>query len=102
MLQHQLDLKKIAKQLEETWLRPADWETYHSKVQEIVVDVRCGTYQHRRPTDGQRRRRRGENNNEVIHLSSSISGGSEEEMKEEHSEGGEEDRTELQSQGKIN
>ena len=39
MVQHQLDLKKIAKQLEETWLRPADWETYHSKVQEIVVDV---------------------------------------------------------------
>ena len=30
---------KIAEQLEETWLRPADWETYHSKVQEIVVDV---------------------------------------------------------------
>ena len=39
MVQHRLDLKKIAKQLEETWLRPADWETYHSKVQEIVVDV---------------------------------------------------------------
>ena len=39
MVQHHLDPKIIAEQPEETWLRPADWETYHSKVQEIVVDV---------------------------------------------------------------
>ena len=39
MVQHHLDLKIIAVQPEETWLRPAEWETYHSKVQEIVVDV---------------------------------------------------------------
>ena len=39
MVQHHLDPKIIAEQPEETWLRPADWETYHLKVQEIVVDV---------------------------------------------------------------
>ena len=88
MVQHHLDPKKIAEQPEETWLRPADWETYHSKVQEIVVDVEPADINDLLMDSGKEGEEKGENNNEVIHLSSSTSRGSE----EEHSEGGEEYR----------